>query len=173
MKFLFIKVKSSKVLFILMISFYLAFVIVFFWWKPPYSLFQQITLLSLLLLSILFNIIGYIFYYKVIVVGEIEFIDDVVNIYNTENKIIKNFKLDKIEKLKLECFSFKGYAPQQTPSINFFPSKGNGNSIEFVYDNESFKYEIFLANEKETNKFKILNKFLKEKNIDVTLKMMQ
>ncbi len=159
MKFLFIKVKGSKVLIILMIISYLAFCIVFFWWKPPYSLFQQISLPSLFLLSILLKIIDHVFYYKVIVVGEIEFIDDVVNIYNTENKIIKNFKLDNIENVKLKCFSFKGYAPQQTTSINFFPSKGNGNSIEFVYDNESFKYEIFLANEKETNKFKILNKF--------------
>ena len=170
MKFSIVLIKFKLLFQLLSITTFVFIFIFAFFIKYPIDTLNGTVLLICFILGILSSIFGFITK-KITNIGEIEFDNKGIFIYNKVNKINYNLQYSEIKDIVLEFFEVKGNIPQGAGfQIGLFtPSSGCDNKIIINLDNTSYKYNIFLENETDANRFKMLYRFLKENNVNVKL----
>jgi len=122
-----------------------------------------------LLLFFIFAILGFR-PNKITITGEIRFEDGFINILDINNKIINKLRLEVVDEIILRYSAFKGELPVNGSVKNFIPSQGADNKIISKSLNDVYKYNLYLENQPDTIRFKMLYRFLKENEIQTKLK---
>jgi len=122
-----------------------------------------------LLLFFIFAILGYR-PNKIIITGEIRFEDGFINILDINNKIINKLSLEIVDEIILKYSAFKGELPVNGSVKNFIPSQGAENKIIIKSQNDVYKYNLYLENQPDAIRFKMLYRFLIENDIKTKLK---
>jgi hypothetical protein len=121
-----------------------------------------------LLLFFIFAILGYR-PNKITITGEIRFEDGFINILDIDNKIINKLSLEVVDEIILKYSAFKGELPVGSLK-NFIPSQGADNKIIIKSQNDVYKYNLYLENQPDAIRFKMLYRFLIENDIKTKLK---
>jgi len=124
--------------------------------------YRAFTCLFLLFLMVLFFVLSYK-NIKVVIIGKIEITDKLILIYDLKNQISNKLILNNVDEFILKYSAFKGELP--SGARQFVLSKGGDNKIKIKIKNDIYKYNIYLENQPDAIRFKMLYRFLKENNI--------
>lgn len=107
---------------------------------------------------------------KLIKTGVIKFESTFIFIFDINNKIINEFTFNEVEKIKLKYTAFNGELAVNSSIRNFIQSKGYDNQIKIHIKDGIYKYNLYLENQTDAIRFKMLYRFLKDNNINVIKK---
>ncbi len=102
--------------------------------------------------------------------GEIKSEGSFLYIFDINNIIINEFSFNEINKIKLKYTAFKGELAVNSSIRNFIPSEGYDNVIEIHLKDGIYKYNLYLENQADAIRFKMLHRFLKDNNINIMAK---
>lgn len=119
--------------------------------------------------SLFFAILGYRLNI-ITITGEIRIEDGFINILDIDNKIINKLSLEVVDEIILKYSAFKGELPVNGSVKNFIPSQGADNKIIIKSQNNVYKYNLYLENQPDAIRFKMLYRFLIENDIKTKLK---
>ena len=131
--------------------------------------FRIIVSVFLLILCIVFVILG-VKSRKIIFLGEIIFNESEISVLNEKNQEQKIIKISNIDKIVLNYNAFKGELPINGSVRNIITSMGGRNQIKIHIKDGIYKYNLYLENQADAIRFKMLYRFLKEHNINVIKK---
>lgn len=131
--------------------------------------FRIVVSVFLLILCIVFVILG-IKSRKIIFLGEITFNESEISVLNEKNQEQKIINISNIDKIVMNYNAFKGELPINGSARNFITSMGGRNQIKIHIKDGIYKYNLYLENQADAIRFKMLYRFLKDNDINIIAK---